>query len=429
MSYARGKQGIRYVEVPLEGGARAIRSTGTPDPDVADALEAAFALLRTRQQWRELRAVADGVLTFTQVRDAWAGERLATVGAILDDADLAPHVAQWHQELVLKFGDGPRPGVQANRTTPAHYLAEVRRVIPEGQPFRRSAFTAAALTAHLAARPGSPATKARTKAALSSFAASCVRATLLPTNPLRDVPQPKVTVPEPTYLDQHDARRLVADLGRRGDADAHRAMSALGHASGMELQALRHLRVEYLDPKRQRARARGTKRPWRDRWVDVEAWAWPLVQAHLAALAAALGRPLRPSDLVFPALAERRGAQRFQRAHRAAVRRLGLDPAYGVHDARHTYAVRYIAAGVPAEYVAGQLGHKDTEQVNATYGRFRPSTADAARYQAMAAARDAERAAEVEAAAEPANVHTVPGDLWPAEHNSRNTTAVAVANS
>ncbi|MEO7503534.1 MAG: hypothetical protein ABIW94_12930, partial [Gemmatimonadaceae bacterium] len=66
---------------------------------------------------------------------------------------------------------------------------------------------------------------------------------------------------------------------------------------------------------------------------------------------------------------------------------------YTMRDQRHTYAVRAIRAGTPAELVARQLGHANAVLVHKVYGRFSPSQEERSKWELIAAAQDLERKA------------------------------------
>jgi integrase len=65
-------------------------------------------------------------------------------------------------------------------------------------------------------------------------------------------------------------------------------------------------------------------------------------------------------------------------AHAKACAELGISD-YTLRDSRHTFAVESAKAGVPAQMIASQLGHADTQMVNKVYMRFQPSVAELAR--------------------------------------------------
>jgi integrase len=60
-------------------------------------------------------------------------------------------------------------------------------------------------------------------------------------------------------------------------------------------------------------------------------------------------------------------------------------------DARHSYAVRAIRSGVPAEVVARQLGHANAVLVLKVYGRFAPNQRERDKWEGVAAAAAADR--------------------------------------
>lgn len=62
---------------------------------------------------------------------------------------------------------------------------------------------------------------------------------------------------------------------------------------------------------------------------------------------------------------------------KTAVLDAGLDPAFGFHGLRHTYASQLVQAGTPLAVVARQLGHKTIHTVANTYGHLAPQIAEA----------------------------------------------------
>ena len=61
-----------------------------------------------------------------------------------------------------------------------------------------------------------------------------------------------------------------------------------------------------------------------------------------------------------------------------------------MRDQRHTYAVRAIRAGTPAELVARQLGHANAVLVHKVYGRFLPRQEERDRWEKIAHLQDEE---------------------------------------
>ena len=75
------------------------------------------------------------------------------------------------------------------------------------------------------------------------------------------------------------------------------------------------------------------------------------------------------------------------RAHRRACKTLRIAD-YTQRDARHSYAVRAIRSGVPAEIVARPLGHANAVLVLKVYGRFAPNMHERDQWERIAAAAD-----------------------------------------
>lgn len=69
------------------------------------------------------------------------------------------------------------------------------------------------------------------------------------------------------------------------------------------------------------------------------------------------------------------------------MKALGLPAGYAMHDARHSYAVRWMKDGANPQDIANNLGHRDASQVIKCYGKYRHSLAD------LRQAREARRGA------------------------------------
>jgi hypothetical protein len=76
--------------------------------------------------------------------------------------------------------------------------------------------------------------------------------------------------------------------------------------------------------------------------------------------------------------------------HRSACAKLAIRD-YRQQDQRHSYAVRAVRSGAPAELVARQLGHANPVMVHKVYGRFAPNQEDRDKWERIASAQDAAR--------------------------------------
>jgi len=329
--------------------------------------------------------VVDGSLSLGDLYDAYANNDLDGLRARLADADLAEHVQAWERWLIDRVGTDTR----------AHYLAHVRTLVPEGQSFSRSQFTAPEVAKWLATRtglvqkrkraargsrraedrPGRPisgATKRKYLAAVQSFATYLVEVGVLASNPIRDVQAPPPSKPRVVEIPLPDVLRIVENA-----PTPYPALFAILYGAGVEVSAALACVESDVDVVRREVRARGTKAHTRDRIVRVAEWAWPFVDRHL--------EMLTPGERLF------RGLDRWQvgDAHRARLVALGL-PHHRLHDSRHFYAIRAIRAGTPYELVARQLGHADVAMVAKVYGRFAPRSDERDRWEKVAAERDRE---------------------------------------
>ena len=112
----------------------------------------------------------------------------------------------------------------------------------------------------------------------------------------------------------------------------------------------------------------GTRNAWRNQPVYVEDWAWQYLAPCLKAKF--------PDSPLFLDGAEPAAYSRALASHRAAVKRLQLPSGYTMHDARHSFAVRQMKAGVDPQLIANNLGHRDATMVLKLYGKYRVVTED-----------------------------------------------------
>jgi len=350
-----------YVELPTPGGSIR-KSTGTSNRSTARAIERALRELVDRREWDLLSAMADDRLTVGELYDAVHSRQVDALREHLDDVDLAPHVNTWLETHA--------PNVAPD--TIAHYGYAVRKLLPEGKPFPRSRFTAAALEDWLAHYKGKAGTRRKAHAAMSQFARYLVRRQLLAANPMRDVSAPRAAAPRCRWLD-------MADMIRLADAQPgpYRALSALLGGTGIEISVALALHARDVDAPRREIRAAGTKTHARDRIVRVAEWAWPYASNQIALLT--------PNAPLFPHC----DRWRAQDHHTAACKALGIED-YRIHDQRHSYAVRAARAGTPAELIARQLGHANAILVLKIYGRFMPSQPERDKWERVAAVQDAQ---------------------------------------
>jgi integrase len=376
-AYRRRDRKVFETKVPTEDGRWAPRSLETRDRETAKKMQRMVDDLGPlgARAWDVLRRITDkpGSLDVATLFDKWnaAGADLPRLRELLDDVNLEPLVETWNKALI-----GPNGGVSAD--TAAHYLSAVRSLIPEAVAFKRSALTPARLQQWLEDMEDvEPATVRKRGQGMRSLCEWLVAHGHATTDPMREVSLPAAGKPRTNFLETADAVRL-ADA----QPSPFREFSALLAGSGIEVSVALELRRRDVDAKHREIRAPGTKTHARDRVVRVAGWAWKLF--------APLLERLHPDAKVFAGIKDRWIAAD---AHNAAIAVLldkghAIYAGYTMRDARHTYAVRAIRAGTPAELVARQLGHVNAVLVHSTYGRFSPKQEERQKWEKIAEAQD-----------------------------------------
>jgi integrase len=128
----------------------------------------------------------------------------------------------------------------------------------------------------------------------------------------------------------------------------------------MELGAILAARAGDVDLGARTIRMRGTKNRFRSRVGVIEDWALPHLRAAL--------KGLLPNARLVPM-----DGDTLRDEHQRACEALAITD-YRLHDARHTFAVRWWDAGVPASVIGLQLGHADGQTVERVYGKHRVAT-------------------------------------------------------
>lgn len=362
---------IWTLKVPTIGGDWLSYSTATKHHATARRMERMIEHMGSRGEraWDLINMVHAGTFSVSQLFDRYclAGKDLGELRASLHQIDLA--------QLPQSFLDA----AHCTPDTKAHYKALIRRVIPEGLPFPAQEFTGARVQKAIDEMDATAATKRKAGAALRAFGNWLVRRGLIRDNPLRQVKLPKQPPARALFLETADAKRL-ADK----QISPYRELSALLAGTGIEVSVALSLCVRDIDTRHREIRAKGTKTHSRDRIVRVADWAWPYVKRAL--------RGKENDDRLFDGIPDRWVARDM---HFAATQKLEQESpvfaGYTMRDHRHTYAVRAIRAGAPADLIARQLGHANAMLVLSVYGRFQPSQNERDRWERAAVAMDRKR--------------------------------------
>jgi integrase len=361
MPYKREGSSAWYTNVPTRSGWT-YRSTGTQDKATAKAMERMVSDLgpKGKREWDLLDAVTSGHLTLGRLYDAHRFNDLETLKAALNDLDLEPKVVDWQAWLANRVA----------KDTARHYLVHVRTLVPEGQPFLRSALRREDCSKWLNSRLVDRATKRKYLASANSFFGYLKELGLITQNPFRDLKAPRANPPRCLALDLRDVARVIG-----ASPGEYKHLFALMYGTGIEVSVALELRRKDIDVDNREIRAAGTKSHARDRIVRVAEWAWPCV--------AELIKGKLPEVRLF-ALADRSKASKV---HKRITESVGLKGCH-LHDARHHWAVRQARAGTPAELIARQLGHSNPTMVLKVYGKFFPQSSDRERWERLASKQD-----------------------------------------
>ena len=362
---------------PLDrDGAPRIMSTRSRRRQTADAIETFLDdLHHTGDPLDVLGGILDDTLDLLDAYRAHQRNKLKAYvrrrRAAASDVDLEPYVTDWYEEIRLA---GSRCAGSADK-----YLAQVRSLIPEGEPFPRSSFTQGAVAKWLKGLTCGLPTRNRYKAAASSFANYLKELEVIDTHPVKGIRGHRERPGRDTHYDRADAQRLIATLEQ-----PYAALEALMCGAGLEWQAIARLRVRDVDLGAGTVQARGSKTAWRTRTTRIvpeNAWTVPYIRPALEGKA--------PDALVFEGVTEYRALA----SHRAATRALKLKDST-LHDHRHTHAVQLLRDGYSYQIAAKQLGHQNATQVITRYGKYDPNADDYTPRVRKQAAPDAERPGE-----------------------------------
>lgn len=341
-------------------------TSGTRDRQTAIQMEAMLTLLGERGQ-RELwvrDAILAGRVSVGAVYDAFLTGRLAALKAELDDVDLAPELAPWIRSLEARVADGTFAAETLRK-----YRAQATLLV--GERLLRSALTVPALKARLAAVGGSGTNRRRHAAAWIQFLDHCVEAGLLVANPMRQMKLPKSNRSRERWAEWPHVVRLLHAM----PAGAHRAMAAVRHGAGLEMQAVLGMCRRDVDLASRVVWAHGEKNTHRDRQAIVlDELCWELFASYVR------DGGFLPDAPLFADVSH--GAHDdAQRAACAQLRREGIAirSGYTLHACRHSFGVEMSRRGHEMKLIATNLGHANEGMAIKLYAKYRPRAEDLVR--------------------------------------------------
>lgn len=341
-------------------------TSGTRDRATADQMQKMLDLLGERG--KRLLWVRDAILArrvgVATVYDAYLTGRLDALQAELEDVDLAPEMPAWLDALAARVRDG---------TFAEETLRKYRRQVAVfvGDTLPRSTLTVPSLKARLEAIPGSGTNRRRHAAAWIHFLDHCVEAGLLVANPLRQVRLPKSNRTRERHAEWPHVLRLLHAL----PAGAHRAMAAVRHGAGLEMQAVLPMRRRDVDLETCVVWAHGRKSAHRDRQAIVlDTTCWDLFAEFVR------GGSFLPDAPLFAGVSHAAHAK-AQAAACAALRADGVPirEGYTLHAARHSFGVEMSRRGHEMKLLASNYGHATEAMAIKLYAKYRPRAEDLVR--------------------------------------------------
>lgn len=326
------------IYVPTRAGGLVQRSTGTAEKRVVRAMQKLVQELRDAHRWPILDAIASRDrktrLSLDRLyKEAAKDPTLRKLEGDLSTPDVVPLIDEWIKSL-----DGDL-GTRASGER-SEYEVAVRSFT--GETCRGSRFTVQEIHTWLHQQSGGPSTRRAKLYRLSSFIRFLVQRGVLESNPVRGdaLTKPKKGKARIRY-ESADVDAAICD---EAESDELAAFFAIVHATGADVSPALVMRRRDIDVEAWRCHVKGTKTARRDRHgVEIEAWARKRLLAYLMTRKA--------SDLLFPTL-DRDVASR---KHLEAAKAAKVED-YWLKDARHSVAVRMIAAGRTLHDVCLQLG-------------------------------------------------------------------------
>lgn len=357
------KQDQKTYTITIATGDRAnpyVRlSTGTRDLSTAREMEQMLKLFSERGQ-RRMTWVRDAVvarrLSIGEAYDAYVEGTLDALRARLEDRDLGPLVAEWEAALDRQRTDGTMAAETIRK-----YRSQVRVLVGAG-PLWRTVITSSALKARLDAVPGSGTNRRRHAAAWSHFLDHCVEVGALEANPLRTMKLPKSNATRERHIDWP----LVVRLLHAMPAGVHRALAALRHGAGLEMQAALAVRRRDVDLETRVVWAHGLKNTHRDRQAIVlDDGCWEILQAWVRE------GGFLPDALVFPVSHKVHATEHKQACAALRAEGVAVRDRYTLHAARHSFGVEMTRRGHEAKLIAANYGHANEALVMKLYAKYR----------------------------------------------------------
>ncbi len=351
----------------LDGSRRRI-SLGTSNPRSAADFERALRQVAERPEWYDLiEAVEQGEASVPELYRAWSGSEIPALRSKLAerranhrDVQLDNYLTPWAQWCARQRDMTP--------AVVAQYRQRVASLLAQRKPFRLSHLRPDVVQDWFGSLTVGPTSLPRYAAALRSFVKFLRERGVLADDPLEGVAMPAAHTARTRHASLDELATLYTAIPK--DTERQRKGAALilfCHASGAEVNAALSLCWDDVNTEKREVFLRGTKNQYRQRWARVADWYWPTIERMHKEAQVQYGPNLAGRRVFHPLKPGHSGRCYVTALNLEACRAAGIQDLH-VHDGRHTFAVRLLKAGAPAEVVAQQLGHNGTAMVVKVYG-------------------------------------------------------------
>lgn len=231
----------------------------------------------------------------------------------------------------------------------------------DGEPAQPSEITALQIREylqHLKDKSYQKTTVVRKLATIRSFYKCLLRKGLVTTNPLSDIPTPKVEKKIPHFLGTEEVEKLLnAPQGNGFQPVRDRAILETLYSTGLRVSELTSLDVQDVDLTGETVKARGKGR--RERVMPVGSFALQAIKAYLEQRAQVPHLNEKdPNALFLNRFGDRLSSRSIRKIIDKYIKVTGLSEKTSPHTLRHSFATHLLSRGANLRMVQELLGHK-----------------------------------------------------------------------
>lgn len=226
------------------------------------------------------------------------------------------------------------------------------------QPAELSALQVREYLQHLKDKNYQKTTVVRKLATIRSFYKCLLRKGLVTTNPLADIPTPKVEKKIPHFLGTEEVEKLLnAPQGNGFQSVRDRAILETLYSTGLRVSELTALNVPDVDLTGETVKARGKGR--RERVMPVGSFALQAIKAYIEQRAQVPHiNEKDPEALFLNRFGDRLSSRSIRKIIDKYIKVTGLSEKTSPHTLRHSFATHLLSRGANLRMVQELLGHK-----------------------------------------------------------------------